>query len=353
MGFPFTLLLPPSLPLSCISPCLLFSFCSLYPFPLRSLVDFRSSSLSYFLLTCCFTTLGFSPVSLHSLLFHLPLPQPHVLSSSSSSSSSSSRCFYSLHLGREMTIWSAALFTYSYNSVLISSPNKMTLSVCVCLQKVLQLKSDEHIFKFIKSKFALGQTRYEHTQTHSRASVLVPSHTTLLQSPGTRTCSNTSHTQSLRHLHTSWLDLAWLYYSLSTGVVAPGVLVCVNNRWRGNASRPPINQRVCVCVRWAAQPLESCFGVADNTAHNPAPHNWPFNYSEGLWEMQCLLCALSLPLPLLLCLSLSRWDSFLLSIRVLLFLSLEFCSVFCEIPILCSITYQHVCVSEAVKNKSL
>uniref|UniRef100_A0A3Q3APW8 Dpy-19 like C-mannosyltransferase 3 n=1 Tax=Kryptolebias marmoratus TaxID=37003 RepID=A0A3Q3APW8_KRYMA len=31
--------------------------------------------------------------------------------------------------------------------------------ICVCLQKALQLRSDEHIFKFIKSKFALGPTR--------------------------------------------------------------------------------------------------------------------------------------------------------------------------------------------------
>ncbi len=55
--------------------------------------------------------------------------------------------------------------------MLILSFDNMTLSVCVCvcvcvflfLQKALQLRSDEHIFKFIKSKFALGPTRYEHT----------------------------------------------------------------------------------------------------------------------------------------------------------------------------------------------
>uniref|UniRef100_A0A667X736 Dpy-19 like C-mannosyltransferase 3 n=1 Tax=Myripristis murdjan TaxID=586833 RepID=A0A667X736_9TELE len=43
----------------------------------------------------------------------------------------------------------------------VSVPGKMTLSVCVCvcLQKALQLRSDEHIFKFIKAKIGLGPTR--------------------------------------------------------------------------------------------------------------------------------------------------------------------------------------------------
>uniref|UniRef100_A0A669EA68 Dpy-19 like C-mannosyltransferase 3 n=1 Tax=Oreochromis niloticus TaxID=8128 RepID=A0A669EA68_ORENI len=35
----------------------------------------------------------------------------------------------------------------------------MIFSLRVCLQKALQLRSDEHIFKFTKSKFALGPTR--------------------------------------------------------------------------------------------------------------------------------------------------------------------------------------------------
>lgn len=47
----------------------------------------------------------------------------------------------------------------------------------------------------------------------------------------------------------------------------------------GYASGPPIDQILWVC--WTTQPLDSCSGVADNTAHNPTPHNWPFNYSGG------------------------------------------------------------------------
>lgn len=92
-----------------------------------------------------------------------------------------------------------------------------------------------------------------------------------------RTCPHTVHIHT--SLHTYSLDPAWLYYSLSTSVVAPAVLVCVNNRWRGNANRPPIDQIARVC--WAAQPLDSCLGVADNTAHNLTAHNWAFNYSGG------------------------------------------------------------------------
>lgn len=61
------------------------------------------------------------------------------------------------------------IFSPIHHNMLILILDKMTLSVsvcvyvCVCLQKALQLRSDEHIFKFIKSKFALGPTRYEHT----------------------------------------------------------------------------------------------------------------------------------------------------------------------------------------------
>uniref|UniRef100_A0AAQ5XEN7 Dpy-19 like C-mannosyltransferase 3 n=1 Tax=Amphiprion ocellaris TaxID=80972 RepID=A0AAQ5XEN7_AMPOC len=55
----------------------------------------------------------------------------------------------------------AALFLLMHFKKLIFSPDVMTISIFlyVCVQKALQLRSDEHIFKFIKSKFALGPTR--------------------------------------------------------------------------------------------------------------------------------------------------------------------------------------------------
>lgn len=120
-------------------------------------------------------------------------------------------------------------------------------------------------------------------------------------------------------IHTSWLDPAWLYYSQSTSVVAPGVLVCVNNRWRGNASRPPIDQILRVCVCWAAQPLDSCSGVADNIAHNPVAHNWPFNYSGGCGKCNAYS-------TLYLCLSLC--SCFSCSLRLIFFCPVSFALCF-------------------------
>lgn len=111
-----------------------------------------------------------------------------------------------------------------------------------------------------------------------------------------------AYTQSAPMLN-SWVDPAWLCYSLSTSIVAPGALVCVNNRWRGNNSGPPIDQILCVC--WATQPLDSCSGVADNTAHNPAPHNCYFNYSGGSGKCNAY-STLHLCLCLCLCSSLSH-----------------------------------------------
>ena len=190
----------------------------------------------------------------------------------------------------------------------------MILSVCVCSQKALQLRSDEHIFKFIKSKFALGPTRYVRTLVDTHTLSSIDSHAPALQHSHTPLSWNQVLTRGRAHTHyivyaqsapmlTSWVDPAWLCYSLSTSIVAPGALVCVNNRWRGNNSGPPIDQILCVC--WAAQPLDSCSGVADNTAHNPAPHNCYFNYSGGSGKCNAY-STLHLCLCLCLCSSLSH-----------------------------------------------
>lgn len=77
--------------------------------------------------------------------------------------------FFSLSHHMLIILWSVPYFTtHSFLLILIRinmlifSPDLMIFSLRVCLQKALQLQSDEHIFKFIKSKFALGSTRYEH-----------------------------------------------------------------------------------------------------------------------------------------------------------------------------------------------
>ncbi|MED6239926.1 hypothetical protein ATANTOWER_013259, partial [Ataeniobius toweri] len=43
----------------------------------------------------------------------------------------------------------------------------LTFVINYLTKRALQLRSDEHIFKFIKSKFALGPTRYEHINTQT------------------------------------------------------------------------------------------------------------------------------------------------------------------------------------------
>ena len=83
-----------------------------------------------------------------------------------------------------------------------------------------------------------------------------------------------------------------------------------------------------------ARQLDSCAWVADNTAHNTMPHNWPLNYSGdcGTCNAHWMLCISS---------------SFSYQLRLFFPSNHLFCYplafFFCYISILRSITYPHGC----------
>lgn len=106
------------------------------------------------------------------------------------------------------------------------------------------------------------------------------------------------------------------------------VLVCVCIIDGGVMLAVRTSIRYCVC--WIAQLQDGCSRVADNTAHNPTPHNWPFNYSAASGKCNAYtICVLPASLFLFLFLWLGEtnsWSSFC------------FCflapSIFCDISIL-------------------
>lgn len=107
--------------------------------------------------------------------------------------------------------------------MLIFIHDKMTLLIFVmCLQKALQLRSDEHIFKFIKSKFGFGQTRYYHTCVHT----IIHANITFMFLIWTYVSLHIKPVHSSRPYLPVPLELIQ-WDCVSTSIVAHGAFVCV------------------------------------------------------------------------------------------------------------------------------
>lgn len=131
-----------------------------------------SSPLSFSLFTACFSLFILertaakisSPVSpvlwfFFFVLFPLSLSVPYLYSFLFFSTSCFTAAF--LSLPRTSSPYSINIYARASECADFYFWQNNLISLSVCSQKALQLKSDEHIFKFIKSKFGLGPTRYD------------------------------------------------------------------------------------------------------------------------------------------------------------------------------------------------